>query len=1435
MLFKNNSAMKKNILHLSLVFLSLMIIKTGYSERFIGAKKQANKYKQTTAGCAPASSYRFLDINNVRGRINTGGDMWWDLPGGVGAQYFIPKEGTATSLFSGSLWIGGLDINDQLKLAAVRYRQIGNDYWPGPLTVDGTAAVDEATCAKYDQHFLMTREMVDNYLAWWSSDNKAEDYPNYTIPEEILDWPAHGNEALNQSFYLAPFNDVDGDGRYDPYSGDYPYYDIDNSLCPLNRLLNPEDPPARTMEELYTDYKVRVHGSILSDQVIKGDQTLWWIFNDKGNFHSETEGAAIGLEIRAQAFAFSTNDEINNMTFYSYEIINRSTFELTNTFFSPWVDTDLGYAWDDYVGCDVNRGLGYCYNGNAVDGQGQPQAYGDQPPAIGVDFFQGPYLDPDGVDNPKFTGDCSIINSANPNDQMSINGVNFGNNIIDDERFGMRRFVYHNNAGGVQGDPRYAPQYYNYLRGFWKDNTHMLYGGNAHTNSGALGPECNFMFPGDSDPCNWGTEGIIPNGGFNQNGNYWTEEQVGNQPSDRRFMQSAGPFTLTSGAVNYITVGIPWARATTGGPWASVELLRTVDDKCQKLFENCFKVLDGPDAPNLTFIERDREFIVLITNSKTSNNYLEEYAEYDNRIPQPTDPDLPRNDSLYIFEGYLIYQLRDATVSVESLHDPDQARLVAQFDKKNGITTLINYYKNEKYDILEPVVEVVGGDNGISHSFQLTEDAFASGDNRLVNYKQYYYLAVAYAYNNYKNYDPEDPEFLDGQKEPFLAGRKNIGRDGKGSPYVAIPHKNLNGIVANSDYGEQPQITRIQGKGNGGLIIELTEATVEEILSKAPVGSIINGDTVEFGDPMYPIAYEPVYKIGSGPVNIKVVDPLNVKDANYQLKFRDIETPSSLDSTTIESARWRLTDLETGKTYNSDTTITIENEQLLIDLGLSVNIEQIPYPGDTFAVNYGLLDADLIYADSSRQWLSGVEDNNVPASPQNWIRSGTYQATGGNQDNNDWDMPGDPWDPFEYYEKIALGTWAPYGLCASNIQSEVAPATGKAGNVSKTNFKMEDLHSVDIVLTPDRSKWSRAVVLEMCPDPELAKPYPNGRPVEQFMIRSGQSVDKDGKPAPVGSGASDNPEDPNYISETGMSWFPGYAINIETGERLNIAFGEDSWLVGQNGRDMLFNPTNRDLDVDALEDPNMYNQVNGDVLFGGKHYVYVWSHTTVTGTWPVATFSFTSPAYDACKWAHTVIDTLNAEGAPSYYPEVGSLVFAAVMYVGMPMGVEGKEWLSNDASLKIRIGRPYTRYLSQKHPYGKIEPVNNYYPLYNFSTQGISTQDYVASKAQSDLDLINVVPNPYYAYSTYESNALVNTVKITNLPETCTVTIYNVKGTKIRHYTKDSPISYIDWDLKNFNGVPIAGGIYLIHVKSDDGERVIKWFGSLRIEDLNIF
>ncbi len=119
---------------------------------------------------------------------------------------------------------------------------------------------------------------------------------------------------------------------------------------------------------------------------------MWWIFNDKGNIHTETGGDPIGMEIRAQAFAFATNDEVNSMTFYNYELINRGTQTLFETYFGCFTDGALGDPYDDYVGCDVNRGLAYYYNGDNFDGDNSGYlGYGNSPPAVGVDFFEGPY------------------------------------------------------------------------------------------------------------------------------------------------------------------------------------------------------------------------------------------------------------------------------------------------------------------------------------------------------------------------------------------------------------------------------------------------------------------------------------------------------------------------------------------------------------------------------------------------------------------------------------------------------------------------------------------------------------------------------------------------------------------------------------------------------------------------------------------------------------------------------------------------------------------------------------------------------------------------------------------------------------------------------------------------------------------------------------
>jgi len=1315
--------------------------------------------------------------------------MWQDRATGS-AAYFVPKpenpnDPATTAIYSGALWMGGTDINGQLKLAGLTFRQ-GNDFWAGPLTVTpgtgsgvdpntgveikdyGQAEITPEVCAEYDKFFSITRQEVATFNAWWlageedaanGTTTQTDLFPAYSIPSSILNWPAHPVSS-GQDFYLAPFKDRDGDGVYNPQqAGDYPFYDLNNEV------------DCRSA----TDRRVTLFG----------DVTEWWVFNDKGNIHTETGADPIGMEVKAQAFAFATNDEVNNMTFYNYEMINRGTQTLFDTYFGQWVDADLGGSDDDYVGCDVGRGLGYCYNGDAFDGNANgATGYGANPPAIGVDFFEGPYQDNDGIDNAEGIG---------PNE--ALNGIGYGDGVPDNERYGMRCFLFHNNGGNAQSsDPNTGIDFYNYLQGIWKDGTKFVYGGNAHFSDPDADPniECDFMFPGDSDPLNWGTGGVpVP---------AWTEQSAGNAPEDRRWLQSAGPFTLKPGAVNNITVGVVYARASTGDPFASVIALQAADDKAQALFNNCFKVLDGPDAPNVAIQELNRELIITISNPPSSNNFNEEYRELDpfilegevnttttytldtatGQYVQNVVTDTISFDRYYEFQGYQVFQVADATVGPQDLEDPDKARLTAQCDLKDGVEQLINFEFDETLGTSVPVEKVNGVDEGISHSFQVTRDLFAQGEVTLINHKTYHFITIAYGYNNFKSFDPNDGAALDGQKLPYKASRKSpIGAI---SVYSGIPHNpspEAGGTIVNSTYGDGVEITRIEGQGNGCLVLDFTSETEATIVSNSRMA-------------------EPTYRVGQGPIDVKIIDPLNVPDGRFQIRMNE-DNAAELDSAT-----WTMTLLSdvtllngevktAGTQYESDKTIALGNEQIFPDFGFSVNLEQYAYRTAGPYEYTDVIESSIEFGDSSKQWLSGVFDVDG-FSPLNWIRSGTAEETDppNNIYNDEIGIDDD-----QQFEGVLNGAAAPWRLVADEFGGPASPSYSNTFALSETGF----LNSVDVVITADRSKWTRVPVFEMQDDNNLSE---GG--ADKLDLRAALSVDKSGR----------NANDPGYNATegdlngtTGMGWFPGYAVSLETGERLNMAFGEDSWLAGENGRDMKWNPSSR-LFADIVTG-------DGGYLMGGRHYIYVFRNDILTsGT------ADRMPAYDQGEYLNTRLNGGNSDKLK---------VFRSVGWVINPLLAEGQELLSTDVRLRMRIKKPYEKYDPMNGT-----PINGTNPLYEFSTGDLATTTSDAATADSALALINVVPNPYYAYSAYETSRLDNRIKIVNLPEICTIKIYNVSGTLVRTFTKDSPQTFVDWDLKNGQRVPIAGGVYLIHVDVPEvGERVVKWFGALRAPDVESF
>ncbi|MDF2435978.1 MAG: hypothetical protein K0Q95_354 [Bacteroidota bacterium] len=437
----------------------------------------------------------YLDINNIKARVNASGDLFWDIMNG---QFEVPKNSGAGTIYADNLWIGGIDAGNQLKIAAQTYRQNGVDFWPGPL--NSSAAADSTTGLTFNRVWKLNRCDIEAFHTWVTEGQPAGFSIDSLALNTIQTWPAVNPLS---GAPLAPFFDYNQDGMYDANAGDYP--------------------------------------------LIKGDQAAFFVYNDRAAVHTSTNGNAIGLEIQTMVYEYNCPDSsLQNSIFVNYKIVNKSSFSLNNAFIGKWTNFDVGNANDDYVGCDVTRGAYYGYNGDSND----DGFYGQHPGAQGVVFLRGAYLDPNFIDDAA---------------SDSPNGIGYGDLIVDNEYLGMTRFMkYNNDNHPVCGNPVFAPDYYNYLSGRWKDGSPWTYGGNG------MGPgtACDFQYPGDSDPSGFGIHGgmaLSP----------WDESIAGNPASDRIALAATGPFQFAAGEIQEVEFAYVFGRDyNTFGAAAGVQVMK---------------------------------------------------------------------------------------------------------------------------------------------------------------------------------------------------------------------------------------------------------------------------------------------------------------------------------------------------------------------------------------------------------------------------------------------------------------------------------------------------------------------------------------------------------------------------------------------------------------------------------------------------------------------------------------------------------------------------------------------------------------------------------------------------------------------------------------------------------------------------------------------
>lgn len=447
--------------------------------------------------------------------------------------------------------------------------------------------------------------------------------------------------------------------------------------------------------------------------------------------------------------------------------------------------------------------------------------------------------------------------------------------------------------------------------------------------------------------------------------------------------------------------------------------------------------------------------------------------------------------------------------------------------------------------------------------------------------------------------------------------------------------------------GYAPDVIQKKGQGNGNNWLEFTPGTKQNVINNY-------------------IEYEPVYQGHYAPVKISVYDTSAVIDDVYQIAFSGVQSTDN----------WKMYRVGTTDTVYSANTISSGFDQFIPQWGLVVTVSQFSYQQTGSAPFVDTLGKDLIYSSTNSDWLGHVVDNDTIIE-LNWQGSGSDTTSYLGEDT------------FNHYENF--GGWNPYRL--SRVTNDFYPYSFPIADsyaITRGMASPTDFSSVDIYFTSDTSLWTRCPVIETGINPSLTL-----NNIDQQKIKTQPSLNKQGLPDNTG---------------TGMSWFPGYALDLETGERLNMAFGENSIFPNENGADMWFNPT------ENLADSS------GNYVCGGYHFVYIFVNQDeeIPGAGRM-------PRYDGGIYIESMLNSGSASNLIK--------VWRACNWVGFPILNPGHSILESDALVKLRVGKVYTN-----HTPNVATPNSWEAPLYQINISQslvLSTSDLSAATNN-----FSVYPNP---------------------------------------------------------------------------------------------
>ncbi len=412
------------------------------------------------------------------------------------------------------------------------------------------------------------------------------------------------------------------------------------------------------------------------------DAQTWVVYNDldiernqEGDDVSPDPG--LGMEIVLESFAFNAGP-LSDVVYLKFTINNKTNVDYSSSYLGLWMDADVDNASNDIVGVDTARGLGFVYNADASD-----KAF-----ATGFDFFQGPVVDTADVAaslSAKFATNKSILQYNTSLKRYEV--VNLPTNQV-----WLGATSFNTYANGT--DPADNIERYNLLAG-------LFVNGNAKNGTGVSDY---YAFRGDPTAPGASTDPNVATAG---------------DAADQRILHGVGPFTVFAGASLEVWAGVVGAAGTDR--INAVANMFNTDDLAQKTFEAGLIAPAPPDVPKISVVALNGAVTVSWQNSSefsediagdilginTGNGYTDDFVTYD-------------------FQGYRVWKSRTGL--------PGTFTMLAQYDKNDGVTTIVNRTLNTAA-VLEIEEIRVGYDTGLRYSYV---------DNDVVNGQPYYYSVTAY-------------------------------------------------------------------------------------------------------------------------------------------------------------------------------------------------------------------------------------------------------------------------------------------------------------------------------------------------------------------------------------------------------------------------------------------------------------------------------------------------------------------------------------------------------------------------------------------------------------------------------------------------------------------------------------------------------------------